>query len=63
MSRAERDALFTSFDQYINTMSKQGRKPSALYVTRRQWNQLGLDVYFGKDETPRYKGIEVRVHG
>ena len=64
MSNA-RDKLLAEFDRYIAAMKGQGKTPSALYVTKDQWNRLALGLHFQADSdgTPHYKGTEVKVHG
>ena len=66
-----RDKLFAEFDRYIAAMKAVGKNPSALYVTKNQWDQLGLGLYFEEagwkadcpGEHPRYKGFNVMKHG
>lgn len=63
MSKAQ-DKLFAEFDKYILAMGSMNKAASALYVTRKQWNELGLNLALDKDRgVPRYKGIEVKIHG
>ena len=62
MSRAA-DAIKQNLKRYVDHMTGQGKKPTALYVTKAQFDILRADAkHPGNDYRPRFMGIEVKKH-
>lgn len=60
MSKAA-DNVTDHLTKYLRAMEAQGKKPSALYVSKRQFEDLRAARKGGPDFKPRFKGYEILV--
>jgi len=55
------DSVKEHLIKYINAMKSTGKEPSALYVSKQQYEDLRAAAKGGADWKPRFQGYEVRV--
>ena len=60
MSKAA-DAVTEHLMKYLRVMEAQGKKPTALYVSGKQFEDLRAAQKAGPDFKPRFKGYEIKV--
>jgi hypothetical protein len=55
------DAIKLQLKKYVDAMRAQGKEPSALYLTKAQFDVLRAEAGGGPDWKPRLMGFEVKV--
>jgi hypothetical protein len=57
----EADKIKHNLHRYVRAMRDQGKEPTALYVTKQQFDILRAAAGEGPGYKPRFMGIEVKV--
>lgn len=60
MSR-EADKIKHNLHRYVKAMRDAGKEPTALYVTKQQFDTLRAEAKEGPDYKPRFMNLEVKV--